>query len=194
MKGKIVPIIIIMLMISLSFSFTIYAGEEENPEIVDEENDTFLYSLDIISAWFYEKPDESEYLYTAMKVKLLNPNTNAVLSIRWTHNGKEYVSGLDTFRYREDIFRCGDPQRATYWQWTDMPECEGIIDIENNIFIWKILKSNIGNPKSGDILTNTKAAAVPGFPISFIYFFTGRDARDFAPNVQGEYGLNYIIK
>jgi hypothetical protein len=75
-----------------------------------------------------------------------------------------------------------------------MPECEGFINEEASIIIWKIQKSNIGNPKKGDILSNTRANAVPGFPLSFIYFFTGRDYRDFAPDIYGEYGLNYIIQ
>ena len=75
-----------------------------------------------------------------------------------------------------------------------MPESDGIVDLNSNVITWKILKCNLGRPNDGDILTNTRAAAVPGFPVSFIYFFTGRDARDFAPNDQGEFGLDYVIQ
>ena len=75
-----------------------------------------------------------------------------------------------------------------------MPECEGFIDAEEGTITWKILKNDIGSPKQGEVLTHTKANAVPGFPISVIYFFTGRDYRDFAPDNIEEYGLDYIIK
>jgi hypothetical protein len=55
------------------------------------------------------------------------------------------------------------------------------------------LKSNIGSPQKGDILTNTEASAVPGFPYSLIYFILGRDYRDFAPDPSSGYGENYTI-
>jgi len=163
-------------------------------EITDIIGDTNLGLLDIESAWFYEKQDEPEYLFTALKIKDLKESFNAVFSIRWMYNNEEYVSGLDTFFYREKVFRCGLPQRASYRQWKNMPECEGNLDLEKGIITWRILKSNIGNPVKGDIITKTRANAVPGFPISFLYFFTGRDYRDFAPDKFGEYGLNYIIQ
>jgi hypothetical protein len=173
---------------------TALAGDPENPEIEDELNDTDLSFLDIESAWFYEKADAPEYLYTALKVKSLNLKTNAVLSIRWNYNGKDYVSGFDTYRFQEDVFRSGDPKRASYWQWNSMPVCEGTTDQTTNIITWKVLKRNIGNPEKGDVLTNTRAAAVSGGYLSFIYFFTGNYFRDFAPNQQGTYGSDYIIQ
>ena len=75
--------------------------------------------------------------------------------------------------------RSGDPKRACHWQWIHMPECDGTADRTTNVITWKILKSNIGNPEQGDVLTNTRAAAVPSGYASFMYFFTGRDFRDF---------------
>jgi hypothetical protein len=163
-------------------------------EITDVIGDNALGLLDIESAWFYEIEGEPEYLFTALKIKNLKESFNAVFSIRWKFNNEEYVSGLDTFFYREKIFRCGLPQRATYLQWKSMPECKGNFDIETGIITWKILKSNIGNPEKGDILTQTRANAVPGFPISYLYFFTGCDYRDFAPDNFGEYGMDYILQ
>ena len=169
-------------------------SSKESYEITDIIGDTDLGLLDIESAWFYENPNEPEYLFTALKIKDLKVSFNAVFSITWMYNKEEYVSGLDTFFYREKVFRCGLRQRATYWQWKSMPECEGNFDTETCIITWKILKSNIGNPVKGDQLLQTRANAVPGFPISFLYFFTGRDYRDFAPDKFGEYGLNYVIQ
>lgn len=191
MQKKMVELIIFMLLITTIFPLIVIAGDEENPEITDDLNDTNLSSLDIESAWFYENTDDPDYLYTALKIKTLNLETNAVFSIRWSYHGKDYVSGFETYRFRDDVFRSGDPKRATYWQWNNMPECEGTANQDTNIITWKILKSNIGNPEKDDVLINTKAAAVPGFPTSFIYFFIGRDVRDFAPN--GQYGLDYVI-
>lgn len=194
MDKNILCIVICGFLITTLFPLTalVSAGDEENPEIEDELNDTDLPSLDIESAWFYEKANEPEYLYTALKVKSLDLKANACLSIRWSYDGKDYVSGLDTYKFQDPIFRSGDPKRASYWQWMHMPQCEGIANQSTNIITWKILKSNIGSPGKGDILTDTRAAAVPSFPTSFIYFFIGRDVRDFAPNEQ--YGLDYVIQ
>ncbi|EMR73909.1 hypothetical protein MBGDN05_00691 [Thermoplasmatales archaeon SCGC AB-539-N05] len=209
MKKKIIGVLICMLLLATTIPLTTVAvvnkvekknmiptmiGDENDPEIEDETGDTELGLLDIESAWFYEKEDEHEYLYTALKIKDLKETFNAVFSIRWMYNNEEYVSGLDTFFYREKIFRSGLPQRATYWQWKSMPECEGILDQNTGVITWKILKSNIGNPQKGDVLTHTKANAVPGFPVSFIFFFSGRDYRDFAPDAIGEYGQDYVIQ
>jgi hypothetical protein len=194
MKKKIIVIFTIMMFLTTTFTMNGIAISKEEYEITDIIGDTDLGLLDIESAWFYENQDEPEYLFTALKIKDLKESFNAIFSIRWMYNNEEYVSGLDTFFYREKVFRCGLPQRASYLQWKNMPECEGNFDVDAGIITWKILKTNIGNPVKGDELIQTRANAVPGFPVSFLYFFTGRDYRDFAPDNIGEYGLNYIIK
>lgn len=189
---KIIGIFICMLFVTTVVTITASAGDPENPEIKDELNDTYMPSLDIESAWFYEKAEEPEYLYTALKIQSLSLKTNAVLSIRWNFDKKDYVSGFDIYKFQEDVFRSGNPKGASYWQWRNMPKCEGTADKNTNIISWKILKSNIGNPQKGDVLTNTRAAAVPSGYTGFIYFFTSRDFRDFAPNEL--YGLDYVIQ
>jgi len=193
MRKKIIGLLVCTLLLTIIIPNLSLAGDPEDPEITDDLGDTNLPHLDIECAWFYENPDEPEYLFTAIKVKSINLKTNAVLSIRWNYNGKDYVSGFDTYTFQKDVFRSGDPKRGTHWQWINMPECEGTIDRNTNVITWKILKSNIGHPKKDDVLTNTRAAAVPSGLISLIYFLTGRDYRDFAPNNQGTYGLNYQI-
>ena len=196
MKRKIIGIFVCTLLIAtmLPITGTVFADDEENPEIVDVTGDTDLGFLDIESAWFYEKTDEPDYLFTALKIKDLKENFNAVFSIRWAYNDVVYVSGLSTYYYKDKEFRGGLRQRATYWQWKSMPECIGVFDQNTDIITWKMLKSNIGNPQKGDVLTNTEASAVAGFPLSFIYFFTGKDYRDFAPDNYGDYGQDYIIQ
>jgi len=194
MQRKIIPILVGMLFISSIFSMIVIAGDEENPEIKDDIGDSDLIFLDIESAWFFEEQENPEYLYISMKINDLKNDFSAVLSVRWIYNDVVYVAGLDTFYFRDNVFRSGLRQRASNWQWKNMPECLGLFDIDSNIITWKILKSNIGNPQKDDVLTKTEASAVPGFPISFVYFFFGKDYRDFAPNIYGEYGLDYIVQ
>ncbi len=191
---KIIGIFICMLLITIILPIAVTAGDETNPEIVDNVGDTPLSLLDIESAWFFEMEEEPDYLFIAMKILFLKENYNAVFSIRWSYDGNDYAAGVNTFSFRDTIFRCGLPKRATYWQWNSMPKCEGQIDIEDEIITWKIPKSTIGDPQPGDVLTNTKANAVPGFPLSVLYFILQFDYRDFAPDNYGEFGLNYIVK
>jgi len=69
MKKKIISILAIMLMITVPFSITVLAGSEEDPEIVDEPDSEIVNYLDVISAWFFEKGEEPDYLFTALKMK-----------------------------------------------------------------------------------------------------------------------------
>jgi len=67
MKKKIIGIFVCTLLIAtiLPITGTVIAGSEEDPEIDDEVPDTGVFDyLDIISAWFFEKGDEPEYLFT----------------------------------------------------------------------------------------------------------------------------------
>jgi hypothetical protein len=65
MKKKIIGIFVCMLLIStiLPITGTVFAGDEEDPEIVDEPEDDVFDYLDIISAWFYEKAEMPDYLF-----------------------------------------------------------------------------------------------------------------------------------
>lgn len=194
MKTKIIGIFVCTLLICTVLPITVIAGDETDPEIIDDVGDTPLSLLDIQAAWFYEQPDKPDYLFVAMKITTLKENYNAVFSIQWSYGGENYVAGVNTFYFKESVFRSGLPKQANYWQWRRMPECDGIFDVENGIMTWKILKSTIGEPQPGDLLTNTRANAVPGFPLSFLYFVLQLDYRDFAPNNVGEYGRDYVIQ
>jgi hypothetical protein len=57
MQKKIMGIFICTLLIITILPITAIAGDEENPEIEDESGDAFGH-LDVLSAWFYENPDE----------------------------------------------------------------------------------------------------------------------------------------
>jgi len=74
MKNNKLVIFICMLFITLSFSMNVFAGSEEDPEILDVEDNAVFDHLDIISAWFYEKAEEPEFLFTALKLNEINSN------------------------------------------------------------------------------------------------------------------------
>ena len=192
MSRRLIGIFVCMLLISNIITVMVMAGDEENPEIIDELYDTDLYTLDINSVWFYEKLNDPEYLFISMKIENLNEKISAVFSVTWFYNDIKYVSGLDISFYREKVFRSGLYQRATHRQWLSMPECEGTYDVDTNIITWKILKENIGNPLKDSVLTKTRASAVLGFPLNFLLFLFV-DYRDFAPSIVTEYGKDYII-
>jgi hypothetical protein len=189
---KISSLLILLLLISSILSFTAFAGDEENPEIEDNKGDADLSFLDIESAWFHEKEEEPQYLFTSIKFQALNSNIPSVLSIKWHYNNIKYIAGLTTSFIRPDEVRSGLYQRGSYWQWKQMPICQGILDYEKNIITWKIPKENIGNPKKGEILTKTQASAVLSFPFSF--FDLLGNYRDFAPDNTQDYGQDYIIQ
>jgi hypothetical protein len=194
MRKKFYCLFICFILFSTTFSIIVPAGDQSDPEIVDSTGDINISFLDIESVWFFENEVEPDYLFISLKIKDLKEGFNAVFSVRWTYNDVVYVSGLDTFYFKDNEFRSGLRQRATYWQWKSMPECVGIFDENSDIITWKILKSDIGNPKNGDVLTHTEASAVTGFPYNLFYIFTGNNYRDFAPDNYGDYGKNYVVK
>jgi len=69
MRNKIFAILVSMLFIFTIISMNVFAGSEEDPEIIDEEEDDVQDNFNILSAWFYEKEEEPNYLYTALKLK-----------------------------------------------------------------------------------------------------------------------------
>ena len=117
---KIIVVFICTLLLTIILPMAVNAGDETNPEIVDDVGDTPLSLLDIDSAWFYEIEDDPEYLFTSMKILFLKENYNAIFSIRWSYDGNEYAAGVNTFTFRDTIFRCGQPKNANYWQWKSM--------------------------------------------------------------------------
>ena len=68
---KIICIFVCTLLITIILPIAVSAGDEQNPEIVDEIGDTPLSLLDIESAWFYENEEEPEFLFVSMKILFL---------------------------------------------------------------------------------------------------------------------------
>ena len=223
MKKKIIGIFVVMLLIStiLPITGTVFAGDEEDPEITDEEqenwdifgpliNNPILFkifqllgifdtsafdTIDIVSAWIYENPDKPSYLYAGLKLENLEfINQRTVYSVHWECNGIKYVVGSHTHTNGQYISCFGGKDRK------EQHEAEGSFDLENNIVTFKIHKDFVGNPQPGDILTTTWAWTALRFTFEpLTWLFLGELAKDYAPGVdeetsEPEYGRDYIIQ
>lgn len=199
---KIVSICVVMLLLTVLFP-SVLAGDEADPEIVDEEDTAVFNYLDIISAWFFEKEEEPEYLFTALKLREINPyHMKQHLTVHWTHNGIECASGLH-IGYGQPWFSFSAGYGHGWWFQEFYEEIEGEYDLESGILICKIPKNIINNPQKGDVLTNTKALTFQRFGFigrlgfdrfwisGMIKLITGNVPWDGAPY---EYGRDYVIQ
>lgn len=205
MKIKMVVIFICMLLLFTIIPITVMAGSEEDPEITDEEENDVQDDFNIISAWFFEKEDEPDYLYTALKLKNINTmKLKQHLVVSWEHNNIHCSAGLYIGYDPGWWFAYEGGYGHGWWFQEHYQKIEGEFDEESCIIICKTPKNIINNPKEGDVLTNTRAHAFQRFGFigrmgfdrwfiqSLIYFITGKSASDYAPN--SGYGRDYIIK
>jgi hypothetical protein len=205
MKKNIISFILIMLMFSLPFSIVVSAGSEEYPEIDDEEDIDVMNYLDIISAWFFEKEGEPDFLYTSLKIKEISPiHMKQHLTVHWEYNGISCASGM--------IIGYGDPWFAYtagyghgWWFQEHYEEITGEYNEETGIITCKIPKSIINNPQKGEVLKNTYASTFERFgfigrlgfgrPLIQIILFkiSGKNIFDYAPETE-DFGRDYTIQ
>jgi hypothetical protein len=174
MQKKIGVIIILILLIMTLLPITTPAGDPENPEITDEQGDVygtlitnpfitkllilfgivnveFIDSIDILSAWFYEQENESEYLFITIKTKNLEfSRQREAYTMIWMNNGTKWIAYFNTYSKGEvmDSTVGDDINTFSY-------EIESRFNVENNTVTFKIPKNLIGDPQKGDILTHT---------------------------------------
>jgi len=218
MKRKIVGIVFCMLLITTTLPIIAMAGDENDPEIRDNLNDQFgalveyptrirtrialtllqmnsFDFIDIDSAWFYENEFESDYLYTALKLKDLNINTQrAIYSIHWTFNGVAYSVGSHLYNNGQNYSGFVGLDKRYNFNWQD---AEVTYDFDRNIVTFKMEKKYIGDPQPGDLLIKTFAWTGLRFnfePLSLL-FSDGELVKDGAPFRENneEYGRNYQI-
>ena len=92
---NILSAIMMTLILTIASTIPISAGDVENPEIEDELEDEIVDYLDIISAWFYEKQDQPEYLFIGLKIKEISDiQQKQHLTVHWEYNGIECAAGL----------------------------------------------------------------------------------------------------
>jgi len=205
MKKKIMSIFVFMLMFSLSFIIVVSAGSEENPEIVDEEDTDVVDYLDVVSAWFYEKENEPDYLFTALKMKEISSNhLKQHLIVHWKINDIPCASGM-VIGYGIPWFDFTAGYGHGWWFQEHYQRIEGEYDQETGIITCKIPKSIINNPQKGDVLENTYASAFERFGFigrmgfdrailrTVLFLISGEDVVDFAPETT-DYGRNYVIQ
>jgi len=219
MKGKLVPICILMLLITMIYPISISAGDEENPEIIDNHNDQFgalveyptrirtkiarillqtesFDFIDIDSAWFYENELDSNHLYVTLKLKDLKiTSQRAIYSIHWTFNDVTYAVGSHLYNNGKNVSCFAGLDRRFNRDWQP---AEVSYDFDNDIITFKIDKKQIGDPQQGDMLTNTFAWTALRFnheSLSLL-FSDGELVKDGAPFIEShdDYGLDYILK
>lgn len=149
------------MLLTTIVPFVILAGDENNPEIEDPEGDVLLFGMrpmpilgkffkhiDIISAWFYENPDEPDILYTTLKVKEYKRSLlMAGYGIFWYYNDIVY-GAISLFSRGEDYMIGIQIQEGEFIPVDNFYT----IDEEKNTVTYAIPKNLIGNPEPGDIL------------------------------------------
>lgn len=211
MIKKAFGILVCMLLIMTTLSITAFAGDEENPEIVDETNDLFgifarspkvlnfftalkIFNMesfdfmDITKAWFYENPDNPDYLYAAIKlVDLEFINQRTIYAMHWELDGKTYAVGVHVYSNGETQSFFGG---QTFRRWGPYNDIVGSFDVDNDIVTFEIPKNIIGDPQPGDVLTRTDAWTGLRFVFEPATIFLGGEvAKDWAG-----YGLDYTIQ
>jgi len=211
---RIINILICLMLVITAFSLTVYAGDENNPEILDLENDItgkliknpILFKIlqtinmvpfqsfefiDITSAWFYESEGKPDYLFSIIKIKDLDyTSLRTIYAIRWTFDEKNYGAGChihsnDEFRWSAAGQIYGLLDNWAYKIGLIKDISDCIIDYEKNLIILKIPKNIIGDPNPGDVLSYTNAWA----GLRFISEIGGDLVEDLT-----SYGDNYIIQ
>lgn len=150
------------------------AGDPENPEITDEQGDVygilitnpfitkllllfgivnveFIDSIDILSAWFYEQENESDYLFITIKTKNLEFSIQReAYTMIWMNNGTKWIAYFNTYSDGKVM-----DSTVGYYNNTFNHEIESRFNVENNTVTFQIPKNLIGDPQKGDILTHT---------------------------------------
>jgi len=214
MKRKIIGIFICALLITTIIPITAMAGDEQNPEILDETDDLFgifttnqkilnfftklkIFNIesfdfmDITSAWFYENPDKPDNLYTAIKLKNLDfINQRVIYSMHWVFEEKNYAVGVHVISNGEITGFFAGETFGIFNRLGPYHDANGSFDLNDDTVIFEIPKNVIGNPEPGNILTRTDAWAGLRFIFEPLTIPLGGEvAKDWAG-----YGKDYIIQ
>ena len=206
MKNKIITVLISFIFIS---SLSALAGNINDPEITDDKGDSFGY-LDIDSVWFFEEIENPDFLFVSMKIN--EPSLKKfqqTFAVFWEYNDEEYACSLHLgFDIKEDWgqYNTGESSGKAPNGGAKNYRINGKYSTADGIITWDIPKEFIGNPQKNDVLTNTWSNAFRrlgflgriGFsrPIldNLIYRYLGNSLWDYAPDVYGEFGGDYILK
>jgi hypothetical protein len=163
------------------------AKDKENPEMEDSSGDCPLGFIDIISAWFYEDPEDAKYLYAAIQVRHLEYKMILTgYTIFWEYDGTLYnLLGITWGRGSNVIFFAGILGG-------NLHNVAGSFDLEHDIIAMKIPKKVIGDPEPGDALNRPYAHTIFTPIANLLEPFHLYWLSDYAPdNLRGK---NYIIQ
>ena len=197
MKIKIFLVCTLLITSVLQFSSMVFAGDESDPEIVDEEFDLFgpwadpssqpQYSyIDIDSAWFTEDENEPDYLFLYEKVQDFEyKKLRSIYSMHWEHDGTTYAAGTHTHTYGAYKVFISGKSRGEYFN------INGDFDPDTNIVLYRVPKLLVGNPGKGDVLTNTEAWAALRYRAELLTLIYGEGEliKDWAG-----YGRDYTVQ
>lgn len=189
---------VIVLFVSV-VPLSVVAGDEQDPEITDDEGDMFqhplfylpqrsLNAVDIVSAWFFEDRNESDFLFISIKVVDLHylPVLRSTYLFECGHGDYVY-SGRFTTQflglYSVGILTRSYPNRIHF--------IRVFFDRDHDLVTFKIPKKFIDDPQPGEVLTRTRVASTitttSGYLLDFIL------VGDIAPDHQSS-GKNYMIQ
>ena len=163
MKKSLTVIICIMIGVGI-FSQMVIAGDEDNPEIEDPEDDVaffidilprslinrFCKHLDVLKAWFFENPDEPDYLFATIKLKEYKIATLMVsYGVGWYYDNIDYIA-VFTFSRGDEYISGLKIQESVYVPIDDFY----IINEGENTITFKIPKDIAGELEPGDIIND----------------------------------------
>ncbi|MFH1013018.1 MAG: hypothetical protein V1769_00720 [Thermoplasmatota archaeon] len=205
MKKKITGFFMCMLLILTILPQATLAGDPENPEIEDEIEEDIVDNMDIISAWFYEKSDQPDYLFVGLKLKEINTTPlKQHLTVHWEYNGIPCATMMAVGYQEVEVVDFSAGWGHGFWFQENYQLIEGEYNQETGTIIMEIPKSIIKDPKKGDVLTNTYALTFQRFgfigSLGFdrailqimLQILTGKSRADVGPN-EG-YGRDYILQ
>ena len=155
MRGIFGTILVISLLL-ISGTNQVKAGNELEPNFVDNQNDTIEY-WDIISAWFFEEPNNKDILRIHLKMNEQSQYIRSIIIIRFTCGDIEYCikSTISFFGIPYSILTTHDTDTRN----SQVFPVKINIDFEQNIIRFKIPKYICNNMKEGALITNTYVSA-----------------------------------
>ena len=164
---------ILMIVCFGFFSQMVFAGDEDNPEVEDPEGDVvfalgmfsgtlinrFCKNLDILKVWFFENPDDPDYLFATLKLREYKISFLMVAyGILWYHEDIEY--GAIVFFSRGDEYMSGVQIQES--EYVPVDDFYIINEVENTI-TFKIPKDIVGELEPGDIIDDPFVVAASRF-------------------------------
>ncbi len=165
MKIKITAIIVCLLFIGTTCSQIVCAGDEDDPELIDDDKDVRMWfifkgplvnilfkDIDILSSWFYEDPAEPEDFFITIQMRSLHFGYfNTSYTVMWECNNN---SGFAIFGHKlknEQLYALvGYSEHFTDYRY----ETNASADIEKKTVTITVPKKYVGNLSMGDVLKN----------------------------------------